>query len=578
MVDSLVRGIKSKDKINELASKVSTLESLQVVSIADLQGLTGVEGQQVSVASYHGLDDLSGGGTFVWGTGRHNGGTFIDPSRAFPSDWDDQAQLEAWFADSGNDVVGWARRVSYVVNAAWFGAKEGVSDSYRSVQKALDTHPEVEVSKGYVTNTMVVIGERKVLRILANAYLMRTDVNNHDPVVWLAKNQASLIGSSFSSSSIYTSARSPKGIVRIGHKDMTESHDNVNYCSLSGLSIVGKQIYGQGSGEPDIAVYCPNPQFGGLTSYFHTITDIKMQYANYGLVLDGYANGNIIRGLQGIHLGNAVTGQGAMIWLNGALDNTIQGAFFHTSPDSIMLKLTNYDNSINGGVQHNLYANTMTGLVAEQGGANARGVWTDVSGSMQYIEMRHNIAGGNVFTANWRASGRFIGLGADPTRVTVADDRGADYLMLRGTTDGRALFGDAAEIGYELPVSKNQFVGEIRQDQAVTKIFPGTDGTFDININQRYTLSGAVHFSSAFKIFINGATAGGAIVASEYVVVMGGINTWNLVSATKIWGNDVTITETSATSRETLINVNAGVGVRFAAKVELISHNSGYFQ
>lgn len=88
---------------------VSTMVK-KVDTIADLQGLTGTIGQQVSVASYHGLNDLSGGGTFVWGTGRHNGGTFIDPNRPFPADWNDQAQLVAWFADSGSDISGWKRQ------------------------------------------------------------------------------------------------------------------------------------------------------------------------------------------------------------------------------------------------------------------------------------------------------------------------------------------------------------------------------------------------------------------------------------------------------------------------------------
>lgn len=100
----------------------------QVDTIADLYELTGTVGQQVSVASYHELSDLSGGGTFVWSTGRHNGGTFIDPNRAFPTDWNDQAQLAAWFADSGVDVVGWGRQYD-TLSMFMFGYRTGFNNT-----------------------------------------------------------------------------------------------------------------------------------------------------------------------------------------------------------------------------------------------------------------------------------------------------------------------------------------------------------------------------------------------------------------------------------------------------------------
>ena len=110
---------------------------LQFGSISELQGKTLIDGQQISVAGYH--SGSTGGGIFVWSTGRHNGGTFIDPNRAFPTDWSDQAQLTAWFADSGVDVVGFKRLMSGFVTPEMFGARgDKTNDDYNPIQSAIN--------------------------------------------------------------------------------------------------------------------------------------------------------------------------------------------------------------------------------------------------------------------------------------------------------------------------------------------------------------------------------------------------------------------------------------------------------
>ena len=90
-------------------------------SIADLSGLTVVSGQQISVTGYHPSTTV-GGGSFVGSTGVHNGGTFIDPNRTFPTpaEWaagsSDPAVI-AWFDTSGGTVDGWERvGVEYVTD------------------------------------------------------------------------------------------------------------------------------------------------------------------------------------------------------------------------------------------------------------------------------------------------------------------------------------------------------------------------------------------------------------------------------------------------------------------------------
>lgn len=107
-------------------------------SISELQGKTFTDGQQISVAGYH-SGSTEGGGVFVWGIGRHNGGTFIDPSRPFPADWNDQEQLAAWFADSGVNVVGFKRVNSTNLPTSAFSVIAGGADNFHALTAALKT-------------------------------------------------------------------------------------------------------------------------------------------------------------------------------------------------------------------------------------------------------------------------------------------------------------------------------------------------------------------------------------------------------------------------------------------------------
>ena len=115
-----------------------------VYPVESVQGLAGLIGaqynQQVSVIGYH-ANTKVGGGRFSYKTGRHNGGTFIDPNRAFPTDWTDQGQLTAWFADSGVDVDGWERSYSGSLYVSWFGGQPyNLVDDTIPLQKAIDVH------------------------------------------------------------------------------------------------------------------------------------------------------------------------------------------------------------------------------------------------------------------------------------------------------------------------------------------------------------------------------------------------------------------------------------------------------
>lgn len=117
-------------------------------SVADLYGLTGVDGQQISVGEYH-PDTNVGGGKVKWSNGRHNGGTFIDPARTqpTPAEWangsTDPAVI-AWLADSGSDVDGWERINVEYVTPEMFGANV-YSDEYLQLQSSVDASESVRL-------------------------------------------------------------------------------------------------------------------------------------------------------------------------------------------------------------------------------------------------------------------------------------------------------------------------------------------------------------------------------------------------------------------------------------------------
>ena len=108
------------------AVRVDSIQDLGTIVVAE-------EGQQFLVTGYHSGTTV-GGGLFVRkSSGRHNGGTFIDPFRTFPTDWTNQTQLAAWFENSGVDVAGFERLDTESIDLTDFGAHlDGVTDDTKA--------------------------------------------------------------------------------------------------------------------------------------------------------------------------------------------------------------------------------------------------------------------------------------------------------------------------------------------------------------------------------------------------------------------------------------------------------------
>ena len=118
------------------------------------------DGDVLLVKGYHENSD-GGHGTFIWDPSadksEHNGGTVIDPLKAFPSDWDNEDLKADWFNGNNSGTGCWRRLYDGAVNVKWFGAKgDGVADDTQAVQKIIDEDfKSVYVDGSYYVNNLI---------------------------------------------------------------------------------------------------------------------------------------------------------------------------------------------------------------------------------------------------------------------------------------------------------------------------------------------------------------------------------------------------------------------------------------
>lgn len=264
------------------------------------------------------------------------------------------------------------------VNVVDYGATgDGLTNDYIAINSALADADHLFFPSGtYICDTMLEVGAGKVLQLAAGAIIKRSSSGPTDPVIWLKGGDAGIFGAG-TASEILSDAKCPNGVVRIGMADMTSDHGSVNNCTVKDVWIAGSTQYGQTSGAPDAALNICNPQLSTNVSYFHTIENVSLANANYGLWLQGWANANKISNIFMQRIGNTSLSS-AMLFVNGGLDNVISNIFFHGSSNTTAIKLKDLDNTgVSGGNNHVCNANAIMSWVAEQGGASAKSIEAD---------------------------------------------------------------------------------------------------------------------------------------------------------------------------------------------------------
>ena len=117
-----------------------------IADVSQLFGLTGVAGQQISVAGYQ-VGSIVGGGQMSWGSGIHNGVTRFDPTRAWPN-WAVPAEVTAWYLNTGLTVPVWERDNVTELTIEQAGALPSIADNSQAIKAALALFPLVTAGDG----------------------------------------------------------------------------------------------------------------------------------------------------------------------------------------------------------------------------------------------------------------------------------------------------------------------------------------------------------------------------------------------------------------------------------------------
>jgi len=157
--------------------------------------------------------------------------------------------------------------VGYVSAFVYGGDMFGASDCSAAIQSALNNHQNVVIPQGAICrcDTMIEVSAGQSLYIQAGASLVRQAAHSIsvDPVVWVKGSGAACFGDNRRTSILRSENRTPRGVLRLGHRDMTESHANVTYSQVYNISLIGAESYGHtDSREPDVCLYLPNPHLG----------------------------------------------------------------------------------------------------------------------------------------------------------------------------------------------------------------------------------------------------------------------------------------------------------------------------
>jgi len=145
----------------EAKTYADTTKIHTVKSFYDFLTLEAWEGRTVRTKGYHRATNFAlaqpfaGGGTYVYNSeiskSNHNGGTFIDETKVFPSDWTNRPSVLDWFNASSTGKGCWVLVYSGQVDVTHFGANPYFSigvDNSIAINKALSVKNNIHLPAG----------------------------------------------------------------------------------------------------------------------------------------------------------------------------------------------------------------------------------------------------------------------------------------------------------------------------------------------------------------------------------------------------------------------------------------------
>lgn len=305
------------------------------------------------------------------------------------------------------------------VTVTQFGAiaDNGVTDNYSAFVAALAVSDHVIVPDNGNGDTYgigdgtITLGNNQTLEFTGHAKLARYSAlsSSTDPVVWLYGNRAQIVGGG-TAGRITSQNRTPEGVVLIGQETMATTGKNVLRCAIRNIAISGYKEQGDTSGDLSHVIKINAPQISNsAASYFHHIHNVHVLNGNYGISLNGWANANFISDIYGEEIGGAAAdgSLGAMIHMNGCLENNIHNIFHHDSGAALTILVDVLDNTGVGGRTHTPAYNDVSGIISEQGGLS-RCLYINDCGGNNTFRVKRNTNFGNVVPSYFYSSGNLL--------------------------------------------------------------------------------------------------------------------------------------------------------------------------
>jgi len=190
--------------------------------------------ESIFVIGYHPDSDV-GGGNLVYDANRpksdHNGGTVIDPDQTFPSDWNDSAQVAAWFTADGAGNGVWVRPNKRESDLFEWGAKTDGSIST----------PGTIVSKSISAALSWAAGNHKKLTVSTDGANNPTYYEIDETIV-IPERGLSLVGANMRQVAFRNSTNA-SSLVAVGD---TVANAHAQYSELKGFMLQGNSSTAEG--------------------------------------------------------------------------------------------------------------------------------------------------------------------------------------------------------------------------------------------------------------------------------------------------------------------------------------------
>lgn len=299
-----------------------------------------------------------------------------------------------------HDIDSQIENKTHYVNAKKYKHLVIGSDWTDAIQTALRENSKVIISEDIEIHGTVEINSNKVIELGSCRITKPDTVPNTDPIFWINGNGGTIKGQGQSSSIIMSNVASPDGVVKIGHKSQIEATSNVNYCQVSDVQISGvNRLDGQ-----SVVLYLLNSEINNLTSYFNILQNIKLHRGHIGLMLEGYANANIINNIHLYNVGGEEVGGGIYFKSIGnkvPIENSIHSVFHHYSQDARTIT-----------IDCDTMYNKLTNILSEQGGTKARCVFVTDNGknsNNNTLIISANVNMGNNFVGDFKQKNIILG-------------------------------------------------------------------------------------------------------------------------------------------------------------------------